>query len=102
MVKILEFNNSNKKYNFDNISKETCKSICQTIKIGKDKIKNPLTNNIINYNSDITKQILQVCYKKYKMKEVKDIVDIEKLFQLFSNPQVYQYLEHDSVVNIGG
>tara|TARA_B110000046_G_scaffold173729_1_gene196589 strand:+ start:2239 stop:5175 length:2937 start_codon:yes stop_codon:yes gene_type:complete len=84
MVKILEFNNSNKKYNFDNISKETCKSICQTIKIGKDKIKNPLTNNIINYNSDITKQILQVCYKKYKMKEVKDIVDIEKLFESFN------------------
>ena len=81
MVKILEFNNSNKKYNFEDISKATCKSICQTIKIGKDKIKNPLTNNTINYNSDITKQILQVCYKKYKMKEVKDIVDIEKLFE---------------------
>jgi hypothetical protein len=81
MVKILEFNNSNKKYNFEDISKATCKSICQTIKIGKDKIKNPLTNNTINYNSDITKQILQVCYKKYKIKEVKDIVDIEKLFE---------------------
>lgn len=82
MVKILEFKNStNKKYNFENISKEKCKSICNTIKIGKDKIKNPLTNNTINYNSDITKQILQVCYKKYKIKEVKDIVDIEKLFE---------------------
>jgi hypothetical protein len=81
MVKILEFKNSNKKYNFEELSKETCKHICKTIKDGKgDKIKNPLTNNKINYNSHITKQILQICYKKYKLKEVKDIVDINVLF----------------------
>ena len=39
MVKIIEFKNSNKKYNFEGISKDTCFLICQTIKDGKDKIK---------------------------------------------------------------
>lgn len=81
MVKILQFNNSNKKYNFDDVSKETCILICNTIKIGKDKVKNPLTNNRINYNSPIVKQLLQLCYTKYNMKKrVKDIVDIDVLF----------------------
>ena len=32
MVKILQFNNSNKKYNFDNVPKESCILICKTIK----------------------------------------------------------------------
>ena len=39
MVKILQFNNSNKKYNFDNVPKESCILICKTIKTGKDKVK---------------------------------------------------------------
>ena len=81
MVKILQFNNSNKKYNFDNVPKESCILICKTIKTGKDKVKNPLTNNTINYNSPIVKQLLQLCYTKYNMKKrVKDIVDIDVLF----------------------
>jgi hypothetical protein len=73
------------KHNFDNITVEECHTIYEKIK-NNLPIKNPNTGAKINYDSPITKKLLQTCYTKHKMKKLKEIVDIDNLFSPDSPP----------------
>ena len=67
------------KHNFDNITVEECHNIYEKIKANLP-IKNPNTGAKINYDSPITRKLLQTCYTKHKMKKLKDVIDIDSLF----------------------
>ena len=57
-----------------NISKVECKKIYNNIK-QELPIKNPRTNRSIVYHSPITKEILKICYTKYKMKQLPNTIN---------------------------
>jgi hypothetical protein len=58
----------------NNISKVECKKIYNNIKQGIP-IKNPRTDRSIVYHSPITKEILKICYTKYKMKQLPNTIN---------------------------